>query len=402
MTDIRIISIVRKQVSLPTTWIRVLYPFQTDTWITILAFFILVPTTLKIITPEKQRLGAEIMLAVFAPLTDQWHEVRLPSYTRAIINCWGLLCFSLTILYGGEVFSSIAVILPPLQPKTLMDLCLTKPQIMSRSSYTSGSKITADLQALIEVISETNRGKDAETNCMIYIAKELNRTFCARPDQLLPSSTNNPLVCKNQRGNPSYEQPVAFLEDDYYGLDVELIYRRSSRFWWTNVQPLNHIQEIMPVLTIANYLSKLLDLFMTGWASGGLTDHILKLQRRERIVEYSQRSNSTMEDNSVFEPMELKVLLAIRNIFIVLIGVVFSIFALENLETLKLVHLQVRLVLRNVLQHWKRFERRAKVRNLTKLDPTWHSFRRNGFNFSGLLCDMYIILEYVLVSANWH
>lgn len=261
----------------------------------------------------------------------------MSSTVKSVINFWAILCFFHTILYGGEVFSSIAVLSPPVHPESLMDLCLTKPQVLSQSTYMQPaigtfSKIAYDLHSLVSVITKVANAETPEIDCMKNIVEEINHNWCDCPDQInVLSGVDNPQVCRQQHGNPSYDQPVVFIEETATAMRLKFIYERSPHLWWTSVKTLRELQHMEPVLCIANYFAKLLDPVLNSWISFGLMDHIMEFHSFLEGSRFKQMNslNSTTENNNSFKPMEVKVLFAIINIFYVLISVSAIILGVE-------------------------------------------------------------------------
>lgn len=58
---------------------------------------------------------SSLLLSIYGPLTDQWTNCCVSQH-RSILFLWGILCYSLTVLYGGELASSLAVLRPPRYP----------------------------------------------------------------------------------------------------------------------------------------------------------------------------------------------------------------------------------------------------------------------------------------------
>lgn len=169
----------------------------------------------------------------------------------------GRFCVSLTILYGGEVFSSLAVLLPPSHPTNLTELCNTNHQIMSHSTYTNRfdeySKIAADFARSVASSLSPTGTRIPEHDCMMNVAIKVKETYCASSDQVTnPTSLRNPVICRHKRGSPSYDKPVIFIETEPRTLWLPRIYQRAPQMWWTFVETLSQFREMQSVVSHAS------------------------------------------------------------------------------------------------------------------------------------------------------
>lgn len=100
------------------------------------------------------------------------------------------------------------------------------------------------------------------------------------------------------------------------------------------MQTLHQFRRMESVVSHTNYFANLLEDFMRGWVPGGLMNQSEKLRLYMHKLNFRRHNKSATQNNNSFKPMNLMTLMAIRNIFYLLIVISCLGFALECGEKL--------------------------------------------------------------------
>lgn len=288
---------------------------------------------------KKQATRSALFLSLVAPITDQWNEVKCSEYVKAALNMWAILCFSLTIYYGGELASSLTVYTPPEYPQTIFDLCRMKPEIFSQSNYrqdqVEDSQVAFDLENYINVRAMRMRNNSYQAACLPQVSQKIRRTFCPKSLQkIIVLDVRSPWFCENANANPSYQSNVAFIDYNNKVNQKQLLFEAAPSVWWTHSVLLPEFQHVYPYICKGNYFAKLFDFVVSGFAAGGIPDRILKLNKHSQKYWFGKRRYASILDETVFTPLKLKELLAVRQVFFFLFGAITFVFGLELIPTL--------------------------------------------------------------------
>lgn len=110
-------TLIHKKLLRQNDWLVVFVPFVFGIWYAIAgAFSITVFILYRIVTRSNL---SESFLRAFAPLMDQYFAAGGSDWGHRILFMWACLCMSLTVIYGGELASSLTLQLPPAYPQDL-------------------------------------------------------------------------------------------------------------------------------------------------------------------------------------------------------------------------------------------------------------------------------------------
>lgn len=333
MEETMMLSIVRKTGYIEKTWIRVFYPFLLDTWCTLLILLIAIGIFLAKTESRKNLRKSEIFLKVVAPLLDKSYGTSAAPVLTTLLNCWAIFCVSVTVLHGGELFSSLAAVAPPVTPESLAELCDSNDEIHSQSSGSYMAYYYPAIYNILPIESEDFRKSidiDRSKKCIHEIHNKVNRQFCQPPNRILiPTSRDKPQICKDLVSNPSYRRPVTFIEMSEEAQRLQKIYARSPNIWWTKRRSLKLRPIWRPFVTSVNYFNNLFVPLLSGWSSGGLRDNIETLRVYLQDASYRDINTTELDDSERFTPMKLEVLVSVRYIFLVLFALAGVAFTLE-------------------------------------------------------------------------
>lgn len=343
MDEIVLLSVTRKTEYIDKSWTRVFYPFLVDTWCTLLIFTVSMGIFLGKTEIKKNLRKSEIIMKIIAPLLDKSYGSSVSPTLTTMLNCWALFCVSLTVLHGGELFSSLTVLTPPTTPEKLMDLCNGTQEIRSQSSgriynyYLPAIDFKADRLAVdIDFKWRKKNVNEQNRKCLSSIAKKARTHFCDQPDRILvPSNLDKPQLCRVASANPSYRRPVTFIETSDDARRLEKIYSMSPNMFWIKRRSLEFRRIWRPFQISVNYFKRVFEPILTGWGNGGLRDHIETMRIYLQDAPYRAVNGTEFHDSDQFTPMELDVLVSVKNIFLVLFTIAFVAFALEAQEIIK-------------------------------------------------------------------
>lgn len=222
---------------------------------------------------------SSIYLSVYGPLTDHWTDYGTNN-SKTILFLWGTLCFSLTVLYGGEMASSLAVLKPPRYPETFDELYDLRTQIISLggSRNVDGSYQSMLAESISQLI--TRDADQPETHATRTIKKserraklinEINHGFCDNGMEIFNRSNEKaPFVCTDKPYAPSFEKPVTFVDYGRMQLMERHVFQETRYFWVSSTTTFPDLRETFALFVSRNYFAKLVLPIASASVAAGL------------------------------------------------------------------------------------------------------------------------------------
>lgn len=148
------------------------------------------------------------------------------------------------------------------------------------------------------------------------------------------------------------KKPFTFIETKEWTQVTQRIYQSSPHLWWINKQTLHQSKGLYFITCNRNYFAKILDSFLRGWVPGGLMGYSENLRHLMLAVTFRRLNKEYLNENNSFKPMELKVLLSIRNIFYLVFAIVLAAFTVECSRTIRTTSLQLLQSFKSVQRLW--------------------------------------------------
>lgn len=218
-----------------------------------------------------------IWLWVFGPMTDHWSELKENWFVVRIVLLWSILSWSLTILYGGELTTALAVLKPPKFPNTLEEL---SANVVALNGVGHGnvmfSFVAAELHERAKRILQNPTGfqanfKTKNLNATASIADRLNRNLCLGYRTLFAAKPKKrPFKCDYQKLKITFKRPLSFLSSERQSKRIKWAFTSSNQFWVSPFTSLAMIRKTTAVVFTNNYVVKLAEPIVTSYLTHGL------------------------------------------------------------------------------------------------------------------------------------
>lgn len=332
--NFRIFTVVRKSVMSHIGWSAIIIPIPNSLWTTILVGVLTLVVILQNLQGRYFRLAGYItgILSLYSPLTDHWEHSYSSSISKRIVFFWSIFCFSLTVIYGGELASYISFLKPPIYPTTIEDLGSTQAALISITTiYIDGPVPLFTFSQAVEILSTTNlERRKMLTNIVFKVAKY----FCAEEHvEYNLYNAEMPISCRDEEVNLLRFLPqITFIETARASVVFKSVFLASDRFWVSPTSYLNFKPQIFPMVVQRNYFGKLLLPLASFWIEGGLqqiqektiTKSMIKFVKETNvpllITGQSPASSLAVE----FAPMKLSAIKSIVGVIYVFIGVAMA------------------------------------------------------------------------------
>lgn len=338
------LTVIKKLLLARVGWAVVFLPLETFVWSVIAAFVILIFLILRKL--EKSTAFIDV-ICLFAPLTDQWFVTKMFPWVERILVLWSVLCFSLTVLYGGELASSMSTLTVPWYPATIWDLEKSQSNLMSTASVKSVYEDESTVAYLLHAALPYDRRKGRWSDIIDGIMTE----FCV-PDRARYNNSNPeaPFTCLGVWPQIQYNKPVTFIDSEFSIQAAKATYENSELFWVGSRRQLPELRFTMSLLVSRNFFSKLAIPIVRAWWAGGLEDYSIRVQDKSRLskqnvplqVVHAVDSSTGASVIGDFKPMQLPSLASISRIMICFVGLIVFGVMYEHIPflTLKLNKLQ--------------------------------------------------------------
>lgn len=304
--DFDVLTVVRKSLLEQKGWISIFTPLHTSVWVTlafsIIGLFCLLRYTVR------GKAHVHIFLSVMGPLTDNWLDNFKLRQLKYIIGLWGVFCFSLSILYGGELASSLSTFSSPVVPTTLGELVATERQIISVSSVHWGrecrSQLEFKLNDELKVWNQTSnvnawKNKSEKINISIGLINELNKSFCGCGNSVFSRKHDNiPFNCKTSQNILRLDVPVTFVDKEWYSLAARSAFKSSESYWISSTSYVPDLRETSSIVLKKNYFAKLVMPMMSSWATAGLNGDFRLSELKEQLDGEFENETNVYYDHS--------------------------------------------------------------------------------------------------------
>lgn len=223
----KMFTVARKALLQATGWKSFLEPMLDNVWYTILATM----TTVNFILSRTSETKGNISLAllcIFGPLTDHW---LIPCSVRTwkyVLQLWGILCFSLTLLYGGDLASCLSVLSPPQYPKDIDDfgiMGIRNVDALSLGGWSGG------YSPLAEVLYFKKRESRNAANFMRLAHKIERKTCDLREITLSHKNKRAPYRCGLKIMTRRINVPVTFVDIQWLSVSAKTAFEASDLYW---------------------------------------------------------------------------------------------------------------------------------------------------------------------------
>lgn len=317
-----------------------LVPFQLNVWTTIIVWIFGICYFFRKVSGRNHvRLTvSSTILMVVAPMTD--HTCTFPflnSKTKLVLLLHAVVCYSLTVLYGGEIASSMSVLLTPFYPVSIKQLITTANQPWSvTTDYPNGnlrSYLGAELLHMSTIVQDNQ-----EKSRLFQAANSLNRHFCPQMNiNLNFDIPNRPLSCSaDYNMNLDWSQPVTLIMLNNEFPPFQRLFEILSQYWVSPLVTLTQHEKTYPYFILNNYFGRLVMPTIRAWWVSGIrvywhTKFVKEYKLRKwrilkRIYNYS---NKPKPEVFKFEPTTLKSVATVGALFYILYPTCVLAFAAE-------------------------------------------------------------------------
>lgn len=249
-----------------------------STWLAIIAsgacFFILIT-----VVRTKVRYSS-VFLSLFGPFTDHWIWIQGgASKFNRLFMLWGILSYSVTVLYGGGLASSLAVLKPPSYPTSLNDLGNVHSQLISISLILSNSDkdkfISRYANRLSNQIGHLDESKNSKHRVgqierLAQLVGELQKGFCLPKMRVYNrSNAEYPFLCLDKPYITKHETPITLIDYGRSYLLQRFAFQDSSTYMLSPSFRMQDQQESMSLLLRKNYFAKLVLPIASSWMESG-------------------------------------------------------------------------------------------------------------------------------------
>lgn len=333
-------TVTRRSVFVSKRWTAIFSPVSMGAWIGISTVFVALVLLLRNIYQETS-LG-NLVLALWAPLTDHFNSPNFESCAGFIVHAWTILCMSNTVLYGGDMVSALNAFTTPSYHKTLEEFGDENVNLYSITPTRIRDQEVCRVSSTIQwALSRTGHRPNDKQRFLKYqsIAGKLNQTYCYwYYIHLNMSNAMSLLTCKNENRPLKFDKFVTFIESQDKNDAIKLAYQRSPLFWVSPTSNLNLWSTYTPVMLRKNYFSKLVFSMLGWWWQAGFENRKkfwkrLRFRRRycknetiSALVSYRHATN--VND---FVPMNTDLFKTMSPVFVVLILGNVGVFVIEYL-----------------------------------------------------------------------
>lgn len=237
-------TIIRKDGLSSKGWWVIFEPFPWSIWYCIAFGFV---TTLVLLHRSQSELEknsicvSESALRVFAPLTDKSAIGNVNYTAKRILLGWAVLCMSLTVLYSGDLVSSMTLPLPPAHPKDIDEF----PDHDVRTFTTTGvvlvitgkSRVVPSVKALVEKQIALVKSKQTKEWWQDFKANRI--TFCnplSTRYNMSTKETNKIITCIDEPSvQIQYGRPLVVINHNYVTKLIKTVYDSFPQFWTSPV-----------------------------------------------------------------------------------------------------------------------------------------------------------------------
>lgn len=248
------------------------------------------------------------------------------------------MCYSLTLLYGVQLASSLAILKPPRFPSSFKELEEVSEQIISLQAIFYKYKFQSRLATSL---NETNtwsgeggigahfsvRQRESRAN----LINKINKGYCDDSNILFNRSTQiSPYQCENTSYLQKWEVPVTFVDYGHFHLLERYVFQEPSKYWVSSTTTLPYLRDTYPMLISKNYFAKLALPIASLWVASGLQtvwakveEEILAIQMNSGnmiILDSNKRSESTTVVG--FTPLALRIHKDVLAQFAIFLGIV--------------------------------------------------------------------------------
>lgn len=211
-----------------------------------------------------------VIFAIFGHLTDHWILLFKPKL-QCIFLLWGILCYSLTVLYGGELASSLAVLKAPIIPTCLEELLDLGTNIISLGTIEtesgSQSKLVDSLQSQNFKWSNSSEQLGRQARAI----HEANFGYCDQEMRVFNRrNAESPFLCKDKPYFTNPKKPITFVDNKTRFILERYVFQDSSKYWVSSMSQIPKLQDQFPLVLSRNYFAKLVLPFASFWAASGL------------------------------------------------------------------------------------------------------------------------------------
>lgn len=311
-----------------------------DTWIGFTVALVVVLFVLGTLQKEK---GC-VWLSVFAPMIDHWMNATANPFSCRVIVLWSFLCWSLTLLYGGEIATSLTALNSPYYPLTLDEVASNVITLDGLRRFEVWFSYTADhiklLANEIKLSPQTNYSRNYKTRILklnATVAKTLQKNYCRDFNAIftrLPSEY--PFACMSANISINWNSPITFVGFEEQINDVQAAFSTNKNYW---VSPKSMLPLfLMPryVITMRNYFAKLADPIISSWWTFGLEEHRVRLNSNVKLKDIDEETHSFTSSATggaivnEHNPENLASIGSIFPLFYILFGFSIFIFCLES------------------------------------------------------------------------
>lgn len=337
--EYKLMTIVHKSLFVSSGWWSFFEPFHKSLRITLalclIGVYVLI---IKITNHGNSRKHSWSLLALFGPLTDQWSLAPTHGNLKYIFFLWGITCYSITVLYGGELATSLSVLLPPPYPKHINELGVYNAQHLSVSPVAKNDRARSSFaEALEEKLGMIGIGNLEKSERFVKVANEIEKSFCGREDILSRDGKKTPYCCSTKPKSLRTDVPVTFVDHGYYTDSVRVAFESSPSFWVSSTSHGSDMNERFPMILRKNYFAKLVMPVISMWMASGLESYMVKLRDRYQIrtlifddkiiPEYDDLMSSRILE---FSPVKLSSLVYVLILLIGVLTLAGSVFLIET------------------------------------------------------------------------
>lgn len=345
------------------SWSTFFQPFQSLVWISLLCLAFGYWLLCRTISTELRNCQGSLSLSLYASLTDNFAQVKKHFVVKFLLAVWSVHALYFTILFGGEVVTSVSLTTSPEFPKTLSELAGTKSTKLSIASYRimsskSGYNETSDISLLINDFfdddlrrSSKSSERIAASGKLTSLATELSTNFCSSSQiQLNTLNQEKPFSCRDRSMTMNYETGHTFLSYMYDTQAIRHTYRSFSKYW---VSPVSDVKEFADTLTVIlhnNYMAKLVLPLVSYLMASGLVGPMLNEERQSFQTKWFLPGTAplTYVENSLkfashfkFSPMALSAISALAGLFgflyiVSIVCILLELFVRNNLSVKKI------------------------------------------------------------------
>lgn len=325
-------------------WLTMITPFSANLWLCFVGFMVFV---LIVIHQMHNQQFLQLVMVVIAPLMDHSYDMNLRFCVQVVGTLWSFLCLSHTMIYGGDLATSLSVLKPPYFPSTFSEIGHFNGRIVSVTAlgtykFSQSSSFGLRIQSVMDMIklhgnknSEMTSYQQSWLQLIREIKTKVMNDFC-ESYQLTLNTSKNPFSCLNKPSNYVGHSTVTFINIVEDSLAIYKAYEHNTKYWVSPVSQLPDYQETSFLLVQHNYFGKLIQPLLAAWWSSGFGSFRTKeleldtaeMQLGSSTVRTTLRSKQ-LQSFTEFEPMKWNHLTRIDNLFYVILAICIGVLVVE-------------------------------------------------------------------------